>query len=749
MSVTKEFQDLLLKRSHYLYSFENGAIKDMLGPMQIALVQSKERLNDLVKYSTGYTLDWRIARLNDQIKEMEGILQAASYDSAGILQNKLFEVANAESSFIEKMLADRYNTIGVNIVGLPFAHIDYVVNNPLLAVDLQSKLSNASTSSLNSIKSQLTQSIVQGEDIAKATNRLIGPVGTAFLDPAYAPVKRVTGTTLAKMINDRAGMIVRSEILYVSNQVSREIFKQNKDVLKGVMWLNTLDNRTCLVCGTGGGTEYNYKEGTEDHGGPVFPIHPRCRCTYAPRTFSWAELEKKEKVDPNVSLKSKGAFINVAPNVLSYSDWLKTLDPDEAKAILGNTRYKLWNSGELKLKEMVKNNRILSVGELNELPLTTATKSGLYARADALSDSQMAKMTEKQIKAWEAYQADTKKTRIYGELEEKITAEKLGAEHVIGRKPFDMFLDKEFVEHKVLFAGNGEIRVKADQILSKKAYAKKYNGRIHTIVTDRRPGSPTYGKYYYRKGVGNYDIKNMMEVKDFDHMKELLLKGRKEEVLKQAIVKVPESKHIKMAEEYAKNKFGVKVVDYDGAPPEVGDLINKYLGGSIENLGVKPKGIFIDNSIFIGKSENAIAMAFENGNIYFNPKLFSSIEQIKADTSFLFKSGQFSTASEGQIVRHEAAHLKYFHLGGTEKTAAQKLTTAMKDDLQNGIGIENLPKYVSKYARQSQGEFYSEMTAKLLNGEKLHPVCTKIMKDIEKSLKVNNKVKIIENSKGL
>lgn len=504
----------------------------------------------------------------------------------------------------------------------------------------------------------------------------------------------------------------------------------------------------CIQCGTLSGRQYNYKEGSEDHGGPVLPQHPRCRCCYSPVTFSWAELEKKEKVDPGVSLKAKGAFINVAPNVLTYNDWLKTLEPDEAKAILGGTRYKLWDSGELKLKEMVKNNRILTVGELNELPLPT-TKSGLYARADALSDTQMAKMAERQIKAWEAYQADTKKTRIYGELEEKITAEKLGAEHIIGRKPFDMFLDKEFVEHKVLFAGNGEIRVKAEQILSKKAYAKKYNGRIHTIVTDRRPGSPTYGEYYYRKGVGNYDIKNMMEVKDFDHMKELLLKGRKEEVLKQAIVKVPESKNIKMAEEYAKNKFGVKYVDYDGASPEVGDLINKYLGGSIEQLTIKPKGVFIDNSVFIGRNENAIAMAFENGNIYFNSKIFSSIEQIKTDASFFFKSGQFSTASEGQVVRHEAAHLKYFHIGGTEKTGAQKLTAVMKNDLQDGIGIENLPKYVSKYARRSQGEFYAEMTAKLLNGEKLHPVCTKIMKDIEKGLKANNKVKIVENSKGL
>jgi len=747
MSVTKEFSDLLLKRSHYLYSFENGAVKGMLAPMQQALIQSRERLNDLVRYSTGYTLDWRIARLSDRIKEMEGILQAASYDSAGILQNKLYEVANSESNFVGNMLADKFASVGVDIIQLPFAHIDYVVNNPLLAVDLQSKLSKASTSSLNSIKSQLTQSIVQGEDIAKATARLIGPVGAAFLDPGYA-VKGVRGS-LSSMISNRAEQIARSEILYVSNQVSREIYKQNRDVLKGVVYISALDRRTCLECGTLNGQEYNYKEGSEDHGGPILPLHVSCRCFYAPVTYSWAELEKMDKVEKGVSKQTKGAFIDVVPKALNYEQWLKTLEPQEVKSILGSSRYKLWDSGELKLTQMVKNNRILTIDELDNIVLKLPEKAPLYARVDALSNSQLQKMSDRQAKAWADYASDSKKTRAAGEAVEEETAYKISADHIVGRKPFDMFIDDNFIEHKVLFEGTGEIRVKKDQIASKLGYAKRFKVKPGTIITDRRDSSPTFGNYYYRKGVGNFKIEYGMQLaRDFDHLQSMVLRGKQEIQLTQAIAKVPVSKNIKMAEEWAKQKFSIKYVDYGSASPEVGDLINKYIGGSIERLGVKPKGLFYDASQFVGKAnENVWAKAFENGNIYFNPAKFTSVDQVKNDLEFIFKSGKFSTVSEGHVIRHEVAHLKYFDIGGTEKTAAQKLTKTMQSDITNGIGEYNIPRYVSSYAEKSQGEFYAEMTTKLLNGEKLHPVCTKIMKDIERGLKANKK--IIENTKPL
>jgi len=503
----------------------------------------------------------------------------------------------------------------------------------------------------------------------------------------------------------------------------------------------------CLICAADEGRFYKYTEGTEDHSGPSLPRHPRCRCVYSPVTKSWAQLEKEQNIAPGVSQQTKGAFINVAPDIVSYEKWLSTLDPADAKDVLGPQRYKLWNNGKIKFSEMAKNNKVISVEELNNIALKREGSPPLYARADALTDAQVNAMSEKQKFAWESYLADSKKTRSFGELVEEATASKLGAEHIIGRKPFDMFLDNDWIEHKVLFAGRGQIRMKPEAIIRKKEFLKRYNGKAHTVLVDKRPGSPTYNKYFYRKGLGNFTPNTMMEVKDFTHLKDLIVKGRKKEVLKESVVHVPKSKTTVAAENYAKEKFGIKVVEYGGATPDVADFINSYIGGSIEKLGMKPKGLYFDSSVFEGKAKRAIGMAFEDGKIYFNPKSFASLDKIRNDMAQFFQSGQFSTFSEGHVVRHEMGHLKYFHIGGTEKTAAQKLTASMQKDLIDGIGLENIPKYVGYYGRKTQGEFYSEMWSKILNGEKLHPAAQKIMKDIEKGLKASKKAKIVENTK--
>jgi len=93
--------------------------------------------------------------------------------------------------------------------------------------------------------------------------------------------------------------------------------------------------------------------------------------------------------------------------------------------------------------------------------------------------------------------------------------------------------------------------------------------------------------------------------------------------------------------------------------------------------------------------------------------------------------GQFATDSKGHIFRHELAHQRYFQLGGTEVSAARKVNTK---ELYKAIGRTDLPDYVSKYALRNEGEFYAEMIARRLDGQKLQPVVEKFMNDIERRI---------------
>jgi len=48
----------------------------------------------------------------------------------------------------------------------------------------------------------------------------------------------------------QSSVIARTEIMRVSNSVSQAIYEANKDIIKGLEFCATLDDRTCLLPGT-------------------------------------------------------------------------------------------------------------------------------------------------------------------------------------------------------------------------------------------------------------------------------------------------------------------------------------------------------------------------------------------------------------------------------------------------------------------------------------------------------------------
>jgi SPP1 gp7 family putative phage head morphogenesis protein len=121
---------------------------------------------------------------------------------------------------------------------------------------------------VDGIRRSLTQSMIQGEGMAKARNRLVKELG---IKPGQT--KNFKGSM------HRTMLIARTEIMRASNLGALSIYEQNQDVLSGWEWVATLDERTCRICGGLDGRVFKFGSSQLQ---PPSGSHVGCRCTIVP-----------------------------------------------------------------------------------------------------------------------------------------------------------------------------------------------------------------------------------------------------------------------------------------------------------------------------------------------------------------------------------------------------------------------------------------------------------------------------------
>jgi SPP1 gp7 family putative phage head morphogenesis protein len=127
--------------------------------------------------------------------------------------------------------------------------------------------------------------------------------------------------------------LVRTEGQRISNDILFATYEKNKKNIGGIMYLATLDMRTCETCGHYDRDEYWY-DGVPSVGkAPYVPLHPMCRCVYVPISREWQNKTSRASM--------------FGPVDTDYKEWLKSAeinDPGFAKPILGKN-YSAWKQG--------------------------------------------------------------------------------------------------------------------------------------------------------------------------------------------------------------------------------------------------------------------------------------------------------------------------------------------------------------------------------------------------------------------
>jgi SPP1 gp7 family putative phage head morphogenesis protein len=154
-----------------------------------------------------------------------------------------------------------------------------------------------------------------------------------------------------------ARTLVRTAVQSVANQARVDSYRANADIIGGMVWVATLDLRTCLACAGRSGLEWtlgadNSAPKPVGHNFPVesCPLHAGCRCTFAPRVLSWREMGIDLDEEP---AGTRASMDGQVPADLTFDEWLSGRSAEDVEAILGPGRAQLYREGNITLADLL------------------------------------------------------------------------------------------------------------------------------------------------------------------------------------------------------------------------------------------------------------------------------------------------------------------------------------------------------------------------------------------------------------
>lgn len=256
---------------------------------------------------------------------------------------------------MEKVPSIINGVVSVNVfsVGLPESVIRSLLqDNVVLGAPLR-KIWEQEAGALNqAFIAQMRQGMLAGETTDELIRRVRGTQAANFKDGIMNPRERAVE------------MRVRTSAQSILNDARMESYKGNADIIKGVQWQSTLDDRTSDICMALSGMSWDLEGNPLDDTDQPFPgpppAHPNCRSTLTPILRSWEELTGIKGLDKEVKRElrrlpeSKQSSMDgqVAAS-LTYEDWLKTKPEAFQQETLGLGKFRLWKAGKISLRDLI------------------------------------------------------------------------------------------------------------------------------------------------------------------------------------------------------------------------------------------------------------------------------------------------------------------------------------------------------------------------------------------------------------
>ena len=151
-----------------------------------------------------------------------------------------------------------------------------------------------------------------------------------------------------------AEALVRSSIQTVANTSRLDTYADNTDIIKGIEWSSTFDNRTSEICMSLDGRQWDmdYKPIGHSIAFPGATAHWNCRSTQIPVTKSWKELGSKKKF-AEIPKSTRASMDGQVSGGKNYEQWLRGNSKAFQIEVLGVEKRKLWKAGKINFTDLV------------------------------------------------------------------------------------------------------------------------------------------------------------------------------------------------------------------------------------------------------------------------------------------------------------------------------------------------------------------------------------------------------------
>jgi len=401
-NLNTELLDAGVRQSVYIERYGTSVYNDMLKLLRSSESLAREVFDERISaiLELGYDQGPRTtARTNRLISELGAAIQDVRYDNT--FQQLELDLLGAFDEFAdyenEFQLKTHNSATATALSGTPFQiKFDGVSIEQVLGVALSKPFSvsvNGGTATIGDWISGIPSSERRRIEETVSNGVVNGNTTRDIVRNVFGTVKeQKSGDGNGAIIKTRRGVdsFVRTAINHISSVTREELYKKNKDMLKGVRWISTLDSRTTPICQSRDNNLYPINEG------PRPPAHIACRSVTSVEVKTFRDLgidieepenstraylaipEKMNVTQYRRKLAKDGITKAQQDKIIKslsgqtqdqdFSTFLSRQTKEFQETVLGVERTRLYREKSLSLKQLIApNDKYYTISELKEL----------------------------------------------------------------------------------------------------------------------------------------------------------------------------------------------------------------------------------------------------------------------------------------------------------------------------------------------------------------------------------------------